>query len=245
MPRVSLADAAQGFADQLTETVRASVDATCADFVAVAADNRVAVRQSPREGIVLTSDGHGIATLTASYWFAWDSEGEFLAVQESAFKVYAGEAAAGEPLFRYEFNRGSTDDIPNAHLHVHGQRDALAYVLTRAGERTPRGKRRARLAARGQAPTMADLHFPVGGDRFRPALEDVLQTLVEELGVDCVEGWRNALADGRRRWRELQAAAVVRDSPGVAAQVLARLGYEVSPPKSGPATGQPGRLTEL
>jgi hypothetical protein len=41
---------------------------------------------------------------------------------------------------------------------------------------------------------MSDLHFPVGGSRFRPSLEDVLDMLVRELGVDHEPGWRDALA---------------------------------------------------
>jgi hypothetical protein len=74
---------------------------------------------------------------------------------------------------------------------------------------------------------MSDLHFPVGGSRFRPSLEDVLDMLVRELGVDHQPEWRDALAAGRERWRRVQTAAVVRDAPREAIAALAALGYDV------------------
>jgi hypothetical protein len=67
----------------------------------------------------------------------------------------------------------------------------------------------------------------VGVTRFRPCLNDVLDMLVRELGVDHEPAWRNALADGRERWRRMQTAAVVRDGPAAAIEALSALGYEV------------------
>jgi hypothetical protein len=47
--------------------------------------------------------------------------------------------------------------------------------MTRAGSGSPRGQLLAGRVAQGTAiPRMSDLHFPVGGSRFRPALEDLL-----------------------------------------------------------------------
>ncbi len=243
--RRNFEEEARQFAVALTSMVRASVRAECPDFQARAFEDRISVRQMPNTGVALTVQGQHLVTLKASYWFDWDHTGEFLAVHESSFKVYADPNATREPLFRYEFQRGSAGDIPNAHIHLHGHRDALAYVMTMAGRSTARGKRRAREATRSNWPSMADLHFPVGGDRFRPALEDVLQLLIEELGVDCQHGWRETLATGRQRWRELQAASVVRDSPNIAASVLQQLGYAITPPAGGHPAGQPHRLKDM
>ncbi|CAM2813274.1 MULTISPECIES: hypothetical protein [Dermacoccus] len=78
---------------------------------------------------------------------------------------------------------------------------------------------------------MDELHFPLGGARFRPALEDVLQMLVEEFGVDAVDGWRKHLAQGRERWRRIQTRAVVRDAPDEAVATLRALGYLVTEPE--------------
>lgn len=243
--RSSLAEQAAKFAQELTATIRATVEMGCPDFEAALVGERVAVRQTPASGIVLTVGGAHLVTLTAIYWFDWDRAGQFLAVHESSFKIYADPDMRREPLFRYEFERGGAGDIPNAHIHVHGHRDALAYVMTMAGRTTARGRRRAQAATHSDWPAMADLHLPVGGDRFRPALEDILQLLIEELGVDCQDGWRAALANGRQRWRELQTASVVRDSPDIAASVLHGLGYAITPPADGHPPGQPHRLTDM
>src|SRR5699024_11564477 len=65
-----------------------------------------------------------------------------------------------------------------------------------------------------------DLHFPLGGDRFRPALEDVLQFLITQLGVRAEEHWRDAVRESRRTWRGRQLASAVRDNPAGAASAL-------------------------
>ena len=72
-----------------------------------------------------------------------------------------------------------------------------------------------------------DLHFPIGGHRFRPCLEDVLQMLIEEFGVDVPAGWRENLMEGRGMWREIQRKAPVSDHPEAAAQALEALGFGV------------------
>jgi hypothetical protein len=224
---------AQRFATDLTATVRAVVGDHVEAFRARALHHpgldHVSVHQEPRTGIPLTVDGAPLLNLTAEYYCIWDSPGQFLAVDESAVKVYAGAKAAGEPLFRYEYTRATTGDVPAAHVQIHGHRDALAFVMTRAGSGSPRGQQLAGRVAQGTAvPRMSDLHFPVGGTRFRPCLEDVLDMLVRELGVDHERAWRDALADGRERWRRMQTAAVVRDAPAAAIEALSALGYEIN-----------------
>ena len=57
--------------------------------------------------------------------------------------------------------------------------------------------------------------------------------LVDEFGVDTVQGAMEALAAGREKWRVKQLAAAVRDSPETAARVLAELHYSIAPPESG------------
>lgn len=81
---------------------------------------------------------------------------------------------------------------------------------------------------------MHELHFPLGGHRFRPCLEDVLQMLVEEFGIDTADGALDALAAGREKWRRHQTGAVVRDAPEEAVRVLRELGYMVETPSGGP-----------
>ncbi|WBB78991.1 hypothetical protein O7606_22805 [Micromonospora sp. WMMD882] len=88
---------------------------------------------------------------------------------------------------------------------------------------------------------MAKFHFPLGGHRFRPCVEDVLQAVIEEFNVDTVDGWRAAVETGREQWRRLQLLAAVRDAPAVAASALEALDYKVVQPASAPA-GNPKRL---
>lgn len=226
---------AQRFAAELTDTVRAVVGDHVEAFRARAVHrpglDRVSVHQEPRTGIPLTVDGAPLLTLTADYRCVWDSLRRFLAVDVSAIKVYAGAKADSEPLFRYEYARFASGDIPGAHVQIHGHRDALTFVMARSGTGSRRGQRLADRTAQGTGvPRMSDLHFPVGGSRFRPVLEDVLDMLVRELGVDHQDGWRDALADGRERWRRMQIAAVVRDAPEDAVAALAVLGYQIQLP---------------
>ncbi|MBE7326040.1 hypothetical protein IEQ44_15440 [Nocardioides sp. Y6] len=194
------------------------------------------VRQEPTEGIFLRVGGEPLIRLTVSFHCTLDGIGHYLAVDDTKIKVYAD--GDRQPLFRYEYDRGAVPDMPAAHVQFHAHRDAFAHVMSRAGEATPRGKRR----ARGKAvPRIEDLHFPVGGHRFRPCLEDVLEMLVIEFGVDSTPEGLEALRDGREGWRRAQIGAVVRDAPDVAIRVLTELGYEVRL-KSG--TKRPGEKTK-
>jgi hypothetical protein len=97
-------------------------------------------------------------------------------------------------------------------------------------------ERSARLDARKpRVPQVSDLHFPLGGPRFRPCLEDVLQFLIEEFSIDHEDTAREAIEEGRRTWRRYQTGAAVRDCPQEAARVLEILGYKVEPPDPRPA----------
>lgn len=236
---------AQAFAERLTSTVTEVAD--CHPFKARALERdgveRFSVRQDPETGVPLNVEGEPLLTLKVNYLCTWDTPQHFLAVEKSSFEVFAGNVASGEPLFRYEYVRNTGPEIPGAHLQVHAHRDGIAHVMSRAGQGSRKGKRRATAGA-GDVPRMSELHFPLGGPRYRPCLEDVLEMLVCELGVDCTARGRSALADGREGWRRQQLRAVVRDSPMEAVTVLENMGYAVEPPKVQPAENSK-RLREL
>ena len=100
--------------------------------------------------------------------------------------------------------------------------------------RDGRGSGRSTVKKRGDAektPQISDIHFPVGGPRLRPALEDFLTMLIEELGVDHPPHARQELDQARARWRTEQAKAIVRSSSGIAADVLREMGWAVTPPE--------------
>jgi hypothetical protein len=92
---------------------------------------------------------------------------------------------------------------------------------------------------------MSERHFPLGGPRFRPCLEDILEMFAVELRVDCSAEGREALRRGRVSWRSLQLATAVRDSPEVAVSTLRDLGYTVSWGREGdPPAGSPHKVAQ-
>jgi len=171
--------------------------------------------------------------LTADYKCIYDGHKQYMAIEESKIHVFV-EPDGREPLFRYEFGRNIVGNIPGAHIQFHGKHDELERAMAECGDSTDRAK--ARKTGRKKV-RLESLHFPVGGPRFRPALEDVLEMLIEEFGVNpvgSVKAARKTLADAREGWRRKQVATVVRDAPSGAAEALRELGYTVSPPEPGP-----------
>ena len=138
---------ASGFAEELTETVRAlvpSVSPFSARVLESRAGTRFTVRQEPDTGIPLMVGGEPLLTLKVKYECALDGVEQYLAMNESTFYVFPGDKAAGEPLFRYHYRRTGSEDVPSAHVHVHAHRDAATHVMDGAGQATSRGKRRAK-----------------------------------------------------------------------------------------------------
>lgn len=182
--------------------------------VSISSTDRTTLKQIPIQ--LQTANGDRLRLLIR-YECCWDTGQDFLAVEESYFHVLAGRT--DDPLFRVEYDRNMTS-APAAHIQIHAHRDELVFLMSRAGRSAGRGKG-------DRIPRLSDLHFPVGGHRFRPCLEDVLEVLVYELGVETLDGWRQTIDDGRESWRRLQLRAAVRDAPAEAAQVLRALGYTV------------------
>lgn len=234
----SLAQQAEKFANQLTATVRAVVGQDCPAFRSRATEGdgggAFYVRQEPASGIILCDNSKSpILRLTAEYECIYDGHGQFMAISESRIRVFVAPEGF-EPLFRYEFDRDKVRKLPAAHIQFHGKHPELEKAMAECGEST--GRARERKHGRKQA-RLTDLHFPVGGSRFRPTLEDVLEMLIEEFGVEPVgpiSAAREVLAEAREVWRRTQIATVVRDAPSEAAETLRKLGYSVTPPQSEP-----------
>jgi hypothetical protein len=118
--------------------------------------------------------------------------------------------------------------------------------MDRCGDKRKRARRRLKSMERGSSiPRLSDLHLPLGGPRFRPCLEDLLQMLIDELGVDAERGAKRALARGRADWRRKQLGASVRDSPETAARVLREMHYTVESPEAGPTSDRMDKLEAL
>ncbi|NTW42480.1 MAG: hypothetical protein HGA44_21830 [Cellulomonadaceae bacterium] len=194
--------------------------------IATGSPTHVIVRQ-PSDGIALTVDGEPLLRLHARFRCTWDSRQQFLAVNESSIGVSA--EGSEEPLFRYDYISTSDGHVPAAHLNVHGHRDELVFAMMAAGKRH-RGRARVATVRKGRIPRLANFHFALGGHRFRPAVEDVLEMTVREFGLDTRAGWESAICQGRARWREKQLRSAVRDDPTSAADTLRNLGYAITPP---------------
>ena len=146
-----------------------------------------------------------------------DSETGSLTVNESTFSVTRG-AKNSEPLARWDYIRSPRSNIPCAHIQVHAHRDEWTHALLLGGHHSRRSRRRIKNEAR--TPRIADVHFPVGGRRFRPCLEEILLFVIDEFGAQCTPEARATLEQGMREWEENQLKAVVRDNRANVLQAL-------------------------
>ena len=171
-----------------------------------------------QQGAVLTVRSTPAARLVVRLGLRSDSSGSYLAVTKSDYVLY--DLIDGEPLVRLEYQ----DDMrtaPSCHWQVHAERGALSHLLTLSGHEKPH--------------QLSSLHFPVGGARHRPCIEDFLQFVVQECRLDAEVNAAQVLQEGRDRWRRRQLATMVRDVPEEAVRALAVLGYGVTDPPDGPA----------
>lgn len=120
------------------------------------------------------------------------------------------------PVVRLEYDRAAVTK-PAAHVHFHAESAELAWAYGTAGEPLPR---------------FHELHFPMGGRRFRPTLEDLLLFLDRErLFTNWVTPeWKSIIEESRAGWEALQARSTTRRHPKEAAAQLRSMGYRVSEP---------------
>lgn len=158
----------------------------------------------------LLANGVPVARLSVLFRCRLDATSTHLAVEQSAFHLLDRR---GAPLVRLEFDASQQ---PASHWHVHGERTAMGTLLATTGRPPPHD--------------LSPLHLPAGGTRMRPCLEDFLEFLVRDIGVDAEPGWKRAVVEGREAWRRRQVKALVHDVPALAAEELVTLGYRVTPP---------------
>ena len=227
------------FAETLSDTVQSVAGESCRRFSAVVTLDPpdAYVSQDERAGIPLTRAGITILRLEVTIKLTLDHSGEFLRVQKSQMRVYPEGGSL--PVFRYEYEEAKeSGPLPAAHFQVHGRHPDLEGLMSAAG------RLKSRSSGGSGIPNVADLHFPVGGTRFRPCLEDVLEMLIQEFRVDPLPDKETALlalAAGRQDWRERQLRTSIRDNPAVAVDQVRRLGYSVGWEKDDP---EPGRRDE-
>lgn len=167
-----------------------------------------------------------LAQFMANYKLCMDSYGDYLAVEHSSFVLKA--TLDRTPIIRWDYDRRATNK-PNSHVQMTAHRGALSHLLSRLNHPTPH--------------SVESLHMPMGGERFRPCLEDIIEFLIRDCGFCGGPNWRALLREGRAKWRRIQTRAVVRDAPAVAADQLESMGYTVTPPEGGHCEERTDRLT--
>jgi hypothetical protein len=133
-------------------------------------------------------------------------EDGYLVAARSTFGLYLDEALEHN-VFHYDYARDPGNEYPLAHLQVSGNSSGFGGLCERLGLEAELGR----------------LHFPVGGKRFRPCLEDVIEMLIVEHLVSGRDGWRDAVEEHRSRFHRIQLMAAVRRDPDAAREELARL----------------------
>jgi hypothetical protein len=160
--------------------------------------------------IPVTLGGTPSCWLSLSVRLQMDPEGHYLTVATSEVGLHLASDRSQQVL-RYDYDRTPSDDYryPPAHLHAYGSNHALHGWMA------------------GRRPSNAEffkLHLPVGGRRYRPCLEDLIEMLIVERLVEHRSGWQVPLNASRERWYQLQLKAAVRRDPEAAMDVLKEMG---------------------
>lgn len=158
------------------------------------------------------------ASLMVAYVLVLDPEGEYLSVSKSQFGLYLDEHPSEKPelLAHWDYERQPTHGYPAAHVQVNGEASHFDRLCDLARERLGR-----------DCPPrpMGHLHLPVGGRRYRPSLEDVIEFLILENLVDCRAGWKEVIETHREIWEARQLQAAVRRLPQLAIDQLRADGH--------------------
>ncbi len=145
--------------------------------------------------------------LRTSWVFVPSTSGEWIKVQWSQFGLFVKHKSDWVPFVRLEVDP-TKDEWASAHYNITAESSLLGYIWGR----TDNPNRR-----------LQSLHFPVGGFRFRPCLEDFLEFLIDERLIPAREGWKEALQPTRDSYRKKQLEAMIAKHPDVAERVLERL----------------------
>ena len=138
-----------------------------------------------------------------------DEANQYLQVTSSFMGVFA-DSELDRVLFHYDYERDKGDGYPEAHLQVCAQSTAWDAVCASAGlEDRPLQK----------------LHLPVGGRRYRPTLEDLVEFLITEDLADSHAGWTQHVEAGREDFQRRQLRAAVRRDPASAIALLRKEGH--------------------
>lgn len=214
----SLKDEAEGFASRINEVLQECLGRNEIIIHARSANGKVSVRGADTRGVGLYVQGILTYRLKVSYLCTWNDSRHFLAVEKSNITFFHERTT--EPLFHFDYLRNPRR-VPAAHINVHTEHAAFHEAMSDSKSGAPARKNS----------TARSLHIPSGGHRFRPTVEDALEMIITEFGVDHADDWQEHVKRGRAMFRETQLSAAVHDHPARAADTLRGLGYRVEWPK--------------
>lgn len=189
---------------------------------------RISVSNTAANGIVLSIQDEPRLQLEIDYELVLGEKSRMPTVHSSSFTLRP--FAQRRPLLTLDYEREARSNTPAAHYNFHFEHDRIIDELLRTGAGR-RGAIHRRTVRRGGTPRLAELHFPLGGHRFRPCLEDLIEHIWVEFGIDVhTQTARAAIRQGRREWRARQLKAAVADDPASAVEELRRHGYWVLRP---------------
>ena len=154
--------------------------------------------------------------LECRYRLCTNSSGQHLAVEASTFAIRFKSAKSFVPIVRFEYDRDARSK-PASHFHFHADSTPLGMVLARAGKYD-------------NAIHQENLHFPMGSERFRVCLEDVVELLIGEFNAEPVDGWRDILEQRRDSFHRIQVETIINKNIDVAVRILTERGFRVGQP---------------
>jgi len=216
----SLAERSRQFAGEVGDLLERTIGCPFSIFsLRVRDGEKYVVRPGDDDGrptrIPLRVAGEHLADLELVMYQVLDRAGHYLKTSKTDFRVFS--TIDRTPLLRLEYDSDART-VPTAHWQFHAERGAFVHLLTIASRTRD---------VRGPG-DLSKLHLPVGGERFRPGLEDLLELLIRDCGIDAAVGWEDAIKEGRKRWRLRQLRSAVRDQQEEAAMLLRDLGWDVT-----------------
>lgn len=180
-------------------------------------NNKVTVQTALEKGIPLTvGDSTDVVyRLKFLALCTWSEDQKFVGIKLSRVTLVVEDVA--EPVLRLQYVKDADRD-PVSHFHLHSHHPGLMGAMSQ-------GKKGSRAVK--HSPRTEVIHMPTGGHRFRPTIEDIMQMLVNDFGINAAEGWREELEEGRAIFKESQLSAAISDNPGRAADALREMGYDV------------------
>ncbi len=220
---VSLEEASNGFADLIGEVLADVLpDFPGIDVTLVEGTERAVLKPSNSDEVgrwrpSAMPDG---PMLGISYVLRLDERG-YLTVERSKFGLWLTVKGGKKtrPIVRQEYDRSNTV-VPRAHVHFHGESTEMGWLLARNG---------------AECTDEHAFHFPVGGVRFRPTIEDFLRFLEhEQLWTQWnTKPSRSQIVEaGLKQFERTQARATAARHQHEVAEALREAGWSVEPPKS-------------